>query len=153
MHPVIMGSLEEYLSGALRPSARQQFESHLATCRACREEFATMQQISLCFHSLKATEPPAVSPVFVARVMQSVQGQRPVAASFWNLFSLEPGFGKRVAFASLLTLAALGTFLVSREIEYAPGPVPMEALMATDGLPGSHSDRDRMLVTLTSYEP
>ena len=76
-----------------------------------------------------------------------------MAASFWNLFSLEPGFGKRVAFASLLTLAALGSVLVSRETDYTPGPPPMEAIMAVESSPGSHSDRDRMLVTLTSYEP
>jgi hypothetical protein len=58
-----------------------------------------------------------------------------------------------VAFASLLTLAILGSFLVSRETEYGPADVPMEALMATESAPESRSNRDRMLVTLTSYEP
>ena len=76
--------------------------------------------------------------------------------SFWSLFSLDPGFGRRVVFASLLTLAVLGSYLVSRETEYIAAPSP-EAVMAIDQSPaqdlGAARDRDMMLVTLTSYEP
>src|SRR5262245_7815645 len=115
MHSVIMESLEEYLSGALRPLARQTFESHLTTCQACREELEVMRHISQCFHSLRAAEALEPPPAFATRVMHSVRGQQHAAPSFWGFFSLEPGFGRRVAFASLLTLAALGSFLVSRE--------------------------------------
>ena len=153
MHPVIVESLEEYLSGTLSVAARQRFESHLSSCPACREELETMQQISQCFHALRAAETLQPSPGFAAAVMQSLPGQLEGAPSFWSFFSLDPGFGRRVAFASLLALAALGTLLVSREAEYGSGVVPMEVLMATENPSGSHSDRDRMLVTLTSYEP
>jgi len=53
-------------------------------------------------------------------------------------------------FASLLTLAVLGTVLVSRETAYAPAPTTPEAVMANDqGSPTA----DRMLVTLAAYEP
>jgi hypothetical protein len=55
-----------------------------------------------------------------------------------------------VAFASLLTLAVLGTVLVSREESYEPAPPTPEAVMAADtGSPNA----DQMLVTLANYEP
>jgi hypothetical protein len=71
------------------------------------------------------------------------------APSLWNPFA-DFAFGRRVVFASLLTLAVLGTVLVSRETSYSPAPTTPEAVMANDqGSPTA----DRMLVTLTAYEP
>ena len=56
-------------------------------------------------------------------------------------------------FASLLTLAALGSYFVSSEIEYQGGPSP-EAVMAQQDSPTFESApaQDNMLVTLTAYE-
>jgi len=104
------------------------------------------EQIDLftCLRSVGAVEPP---PGFVARVMQEA-AQRP-APSLWSPFG-DFAFGRRVVFATLLTLAVLGTVLVSRESAYAPAPVTPAAVMANDqGSPTA----DRMLVTLTAYEP
>ena len=152
MHPVIIGNLEEYMSGTLLPGTLKEFEAHLQTCPECREEVRGMQEISTLFATLQPVEiQPSAS--FVARVMEQVTA--PPAPSFWSLFSLDPGFGRRVVFASLLTLAVLGSYLVSRETDYAPGPSP-EAIMASEQGPtpsGPLNDRDMMLVTLTSYEP
>jgi hypothetical protein len=71
------------------------------------------------------------------------------APSYWNSLG-DFAFGRRVVFASLLTLAVLGTVLVSREQAYAPNPTTPEAVMAdAAGSPNA----DQMLVTLTNYEP
>lgn len=113
-----------------------------------------MQEISTLFTSLKPVEEVQPAPGFAARVMQQVEAQ--ASTSIWNSFSLDFAFGRRVVFASLLTLAVLGSYLVTRETEYASGPPNPEVIMALDPSapsPGPSADRDRMLVTLTSYEP
>ena len=73
--------------------------------------------------------------------------------SIANLFGLDWAFGRRLVFASLLFLAVLGSYLVSRETRYAPEPSP-EAVMAQQDSPafGSAPGHDAMLVTLTAYE-
>jgi hypothetical protein len=52
-----------------------------------------------------------------------------------------------------MTLAVLGSYLVTRETGYAGGPSP-EAVMAQQNSPAfdSASAPDNMLVTLTAYE-
>jgi len=147
MHAVIINDLEEYLSGHLPPSARDRFQAHVEKCGECRREVDEIQESTRLLRSLKpagAVDPP---PSFVAQVMQTV-AERPVA-SFWRVFG-DFTFGRRVVFASLLTLAVLGTVLVSREQAYAPNPTTPEAVMAdAAGSPNA----DQMLVTLASYEP
>jgi len=147
MHAVIIHDLEEYLSGSLPPSARERFQAHLKTCGACRVEVDEMRQATGLLATLKvdgSVDPPAS---FVARVMQDVAG-RPTPF-FWSLFG-DFAFGRRVVFASLMTLAVLGTVLVSREEAYQPAPPTPEAVMAADtGSPNA----DQMLVTLANYEP
>ena len=153
MHPVIIGNLEEYMSGTLMPASLREFESHLQTCPACREEVRGMREISTFFTTLQPAGELVPPAGFASRVMRQVAAQP--APSFWSLFSLDPGFGRRVVFASLLTMAVLGSYLVSRETEYAPSPSP-EAIMASDqgaAPQEQQGDRDKMLVTLTSYEP
>ena len=66
--------------------------------------------------------------------MQQVGAERP-APSFASLFALDFAFGRRLVFASLLTLAVLGTYLVSRESLDPRGPTP-EAIMAQQESPG-----------------
>lgn len=148
MHQVIVDDLEEYLSGALPAGPRRQFEAHLETCEECRREATSMVEISGYFEPLRPGEALEPASGFYARVMQQVRTHEP-ALSFWSLFSLDPGFGRRIAFASLLTLAVLGGFLVSRESDYGTGPPSPETVMAEQG----SSDRGSMLVTLASYEP
>jgi anti-sigma factor RsiW len=154
MHPVILESLEDYLAGVLAPAEKQRLDAHLETCDRCRQELKGMQEISTLFASLVPGEAVEPAPGFAARVMQQV-GQRS-STSIWSLFTLDLAFGRRVVFVSLLTLAILGSYLVTRETEYAAGPPSPEAIMALDQSvpePGQSADRDRMLVTLTSYEP
>jgi len=148
MHAVIINDLEQYLSGRLPPSALNRFQAHLATCGECRREVDEIQESTRLLRSLKpagAVDPP---PSFVAQVMQTVAA-RLAAPSYWSVFG-DFAFGRRVVFASLLTLAVLGTVLVSREEAYAPNPTTPEAVMAdAAGSPNA----DQMLATLASYEP
>ena len=147
MHAVIIDDLEEFLSGALPQAELDRFQAHLETCATCRREVGEVRQSSGLLAALKSDgtiEPP---PGFVAQVMQNV-AQRPVL-SFWSAFT-DFAIGRRVVFASLLTLAVLGTVLVSREEAYAPEPPTPAAVMATETQSPNES---QMLVTLASYEP
>jgi anti-sigma factor RsiW len=147
MHGLIVDDVEDYLSGTLLPSSQRRFQAHLETCSECRLEIQGMQDVAGLFATLKSAEPLEPSPSFVARLMQEVALQ-PVP-SLWTPFA-DFAFGRRIVFATLLTLAVLGTVLVSRETSYAPAPTTPEAVMAIDQ---SSPTADRMLVTLTGYEP
>jgi anti-sigma factor RsiW len=152
MHAVVMDSLEGYLSGTLEPAVEKPIEAHLSTCAACREEVRSMQDASHLFVSFRSKEALAPSAGFYAGVMQRVEAQRP-APSFASLFALDFVFGRRLVFASLMMLAVMGTYLVSREVDYSAGPTP-EAVMAQQESPAFESApaQDNMLVTLTAYE-
>lgn len=152
MHAVVMQSLEEYLAGALEPAARRKIETHLEGCESCREEIGSMREVSQWFGSLRVEEPVAPSSAFFARVMAQV-GRQNAVPSMTNMLSFGFAFGRRLIFASLLTLAVLGTYLVSRETSYPTGPSP-EAILAQQESPAFDSApaQDNMLVTLTAYD-
>lgn len=83
-----------------------------------------------------------------------IENQRKEA---WGLFSPGAVFFRRVAFASLLLLAGLGSYLVSHESSFT-GDVAAgrdaAAIMAAHDTGLAHSassDRDRMLVALATY--
>jgi len=145
MHQVILVRLEEYLSGS--PSPRE-FTAHLESCEECGAEVREMLELSGALRAIRDPEPLAPPPGFYARVTQRIEAKRP--RSFWSLFWLEPAFGKRVAFASLMTLAILGTYLVSHETEYSSGPSNPAAIMAQQS---TGENPDTMLATLASYQP
>jgi anti-sigma factor RsiW len=153
MHAVVMESLEEYLSGSLKPAAHRDIEAHLNSCAACREEVAGMQEISALFRELTPQQVMEPSPGFYNRVMRQVGGRK-AAPAFASLFSLDLAFGRRVVFASLLVLAALGGYLVSHESEFPGGPSP-ELVMAQQDSPSFDAApaHEAMLATMTSYEP
>jgi anti-sigma factor RsiW len=153
MHAVVLESLEEYLAGALTPAERKEIEAHLSTCEFCREELRSMQEVSQLLVSLRSEEALEPTPGFYARVMSQIGEQKTLAPTFASLFALDFAFGRRLVFASLLTLAVLGSYLISRESSYPAGPSP-EAVMAQQELPAFNSAPapDNMLVTLTAYE-
>lgn len=145
MHQVILDRLEQYLTGT--PGSRE-FTAHLESCPECRTEVSEMQELSSAFAALRAPEEITPRAGFYARVAERVEQQRP--RSFASLFWLDPVFGKRVAFASLMILAVLGSYLISRETDYSAGPTNPEAVMAQQA---PAQDPDVMLATLASYEP
>jgi len=154
MHTVVMESLEEYLAGALEPAAQREIEAHLNTCHSCREEVESMREVSQLFGSLRSDEVFETAPAFCTRVLAQVSERKAAAIpAFANLFGLDFAFARRLIFASLLTLAGLGSYLITRESAYATSPSP-EAVMAQQDSPAFDSApaQDNMLVTLTDYE-
>jgi anti-sigma factor RsiW len=150
-----MDSLEEYLSGTLEPGELRVVEAHLGACPFCRDEMNGMEQVSTLFGSLRPEEGVAPSPQFYARVVGRVQAaQQQAAPSFATFFTLDFAFGRRLVFASLLTLAAAGSFLVAREAVVPSGGISPHVVMAQQDSPGFETGQapDNMLVTLTAYE-
>jgi len=155
MHAVVMEGLEGYLSGSLEPAVRRQIEAHLDTCSSCREEVSSMREISQLFHSLQTEETPAESwqpsPGFYGGVLRQIDAQAKPSTNWlfrWNL-----AFGRRLVFASLLTLAVLGGYLATHEPESRGMPSP-DAILAQQDSPSFDAvpAHDNMLVTLTAYE-
>jgi predicted anti-sigma-YlaC factor YlaD len=154
MHHTIQDGLEDFLAGTAGNNDRARIEAHLADCAECRQEVALMREMSELFSSLRSPEPPVPAPGFYARVSNLIDQQQP--ESSWAFF-LEPVFGKRLALASLLLLATLGTVLMTRETEeYAFGPSPEMILAVEHDAPmvesGPAMDRDQMLFTLASHK-
>jgi predicted anti-sigma-YlaC factor YlaD len=153
MHAVVMESLEEYLAGTVEPAVLRDIEAHLKTCESCREEIEGMQQVSVWMNALRVEEAVAPPVGFFARVMQQVGDRKPVP-TFSSLFSLDLAFGRRLAFACLLTLAVLGSYLVTWE-SGEPALQSPEAIMAQQDAPSFDSAQahEAMLATLSRYEP
>jgi anti-sigma factor RsiW len=155
LHDIVVDEIERHLSG----NASRAFHDHLDECPGCRAELAAMTDISELMRDLRLAPEAAAQPPlgFYNRVANRiVEDQRREA---WGLFSPGAAFFRRVAFASLLLLAGLGSFLVTRETSYvasAPvvssdsGPgVAIEHDLSDDHAPSA--DRDRMFVTLATF--
>jgi hypothetical protein len=150
MHDIVVDELERHLSG----NASRAFYDHLDLCESCRTEIAGMDELSALLRELRPAESrvdePQPSPYFYNRVTWHIVENQPRVA--WGLFSPGTAFFRRVAFASLLLLAGLGSFLVSREASFSG--TDAAAIMAQHDPAISHTesaDRDRMLVTLATY--
>ena len=148
MHDIVMNELEKHFTG----DAPQAFYDHLENCVRCRDEVAEMDNISLVLHDLRSHTDTAPEPPlgFYNRVAGNIVDRQNKEA--WGLFSPGAAFFRRIAFASLLLLAGLGSFLVTRE---APeGGSDAAAIIAAHDPTAAHSesaDRDRLLVTLADY--
>lgn len=152
MHAAVMESLEDYLAGSLNPAERHRIEAHLKQCEMCREEVAAMEEASLLFGELRGGVALEPNPGFYAGIIRRVEQNRP-APALGSFFAFDLAFGRRLVFACLLTLAVLGSYLISRETGYSGSPSP-ETVMAQQDSPafGSAPGHDAMLVTLTAYE-
>ena len=144
MHQMIVDRLEDYLAGA--SNIPREFTAHLEGCAECRTEVSQMREIGAAFEALRDPAELAPAPDFYARLNILIEDRQ--ARSFWRLFSWEPVFGRRMAFASLMALFLLGSFLVSRESEYAAGPTSPEQLIAHQE---PSENPDAMLATLVGY--
>jgi anti-sigma factor RsiW len=152
MHAAVIDRLEDYLAGTLDPAGKREFEAHLNGCEFCREEVQSFEGISECLTSLRSEEVFEPSLGLYARIVEEA-GREQTVPVFASFFSWNFAFGRRLVFASLLTLAILGSYLVSRESAYTSGPSP-ETVMAQQESPAFESApaQDNMLVTLTTYE-
>jgi anti-sigma factor RsiW len=150
MHQIIQDGLEDYLTGTLNGANRTEFDAHLQSCPECRVEVEAMKEVSSLFAALRVEETEAVAPApgFYAKLTEYVEQRE--ESSIWTLL-FQPAFARQVAMASLLFLAVVGGFLMSRESEIAPMPTA-EQVMASDQLGNEDQSRGQMLVTLASYE-
>lgn len=167
MHDIVVDELEKHLSGGgVYRSASRAFYAHLESCAECRSEVAQMDDLSLLLRELRI-EPafaaesgmqaaaaveaaPQPSLGFYNRVRNRIV-EKPQREA-WGLLSPGTAFFRRIAFASLLLLAGLGSFLVTRESSVSG--TDAAAIMAQHDPTAAHtdkSDRDRMLVTLATW--
>jgi hypothetical protein len=148
MHDIVLNELESHFDG----DAPQSFYDHLDQCAECRSEIAAMEEVASVFQDLKPEPDSAPLPRlgFYNRVVGDIVDQQKKEA--WGLFSPGAAFFRRVAFASLLVLASLGSFLVTRES--SEGGADAASIMAQQDTQGAHTqgaDRDKILLTLASY--
>jgi len=151
MHAVVMESLEEYLSGVLEPAVRRRIEAHLNECASCRAGMDGMAGVSSLFGALR-NQACEAAPGFYARVVERIEATS-AAPSLAGLFAFDLVFARRLAFSCMLTLAVLGSVLVSRELAYRGSFTP-DAVLAQDSAAASGSAlaQDNMLLALTAYE-
>ncbi|MGB6943180.1 MAG: hypothetical protein WBE37_12335 [Bryobacteraceae bacterium] len=126
MHQEIRHNLEDYLrgSGSKLPA---EFHAHLGECRECSDELRSLEAQSQLLRSLAGPREMEPRAGFYARVMERIEVQ---PASIWSVF-LDRKFGFRLAVASAVLVALLGTYLVTSEPngpEFAASP----AVVLTD---------------------
>jgi hypothetical protein len=169
MHDIVVDELESHLSGGgVYKNASRAFYAHLDVCAGCRAEVAEMDDLSMLLRELRwdaesaaenaagngseymAQALPKPSLGFYNQIRYRILEKQQKEA--WGLFSPEAAFFRRIAFASLLLLAGLGSFLVTRESSFSG--MDAAAIMAQHDPAAVHSeasDRDRMLVTLATW--
>jgi len=148
MHSIIESGLEDYLDGR----SNQQFETHLESCHSCKAEIAAIQQVSAALINFRSEAPPDPSLGFQSRVMRKVAERD--ASSVWSVFRIDPGLARKLAFGSLLSLAALGGYLFTgTEDSMAKADRTPEAVMASHDTnsPNQQQHLDGMLLTLATY--
>jgi len=146
MHDVVVNELEDHLAGNASPA----FHGHLANCQTCRAEVESIARVSEMFAELRSPEAVEASPFFYTRVASGIV--RHESTNYWGLLAPGAAFFRRVAFASLLLLAGLGSYLVMREGDISG--TDAVTIMAQHDVTADHAasaDRDLMLMTLASY--
>lgn len=155
MHDVVRRQLEEILEGPESRASIDEARRHLEACEPCRREVEQMQWQARLLHGLRTPVESAPQPGFYARVMARVEAQRDqsVLAAF-----LDPGFARRLVFASLAAAVGFGAYLIYAERKPAfetIGPVRLIAAEApSSGQLGADPRRDRevMLLAVASYQ-
>jgi hypothetical protein len=152
MHDEILNELEGYLSGE---DVSRSFTRHLEDCPPCAQEVGEMEQISLALHSFRIEETEAVTPSlgFYAKVSRTIEAEQ--KSPLWGLFAPDLQFFRQVAFASLMLLAVLGSYLVSRESDFSTALNAEQATLTEHNSTVPHespADRQHILVTLAAYE-
>jgi hypothetical protein len=152
MHDEILNELEGFLSGE---AVSRSFTRHLENCPSCAHEVDEMQQVSLTLQSLHIEETEAITPSlgFYAKVTRTIEAEQ--KSPLWGLFAPDLQFFRKVAFASLMLMAVLGSYLVSRESDYTTSLGAEQASLTEHNSTLPHespADRQHILVTLAAYE-
>lgn len=152
MHEPIKQGLEEFLAGRSGAAQREleppeEFHRHLAECADCRSMVAEMRAHQALLVELKAPEIDGPAPGFYARVLERIEAQAS-ASSFWSIF-LEPSFGRRLLYASLVLFVVLGSAVWktagNASLDHA-NPVHIMAGADLPAATGEDPGRDRTVV-------
>jgi hypothetical protein len=148
MHQLIRKNLEEYLKHSVSEIPAE-FHRHLGECRDCASELRGLEAQSHLLRSLRGSQDAEPRAGFYARVMGRIEAQQPF--SIWSVF-LDRKFGFRLAVASGMLAALLGTYLVTSEPGGSEaGVAPSVAMSGIPGDTGEQQQRDAVLVDLASY--
>ncbi len=148
MHDIVAEQFDDHRNGR----ASQALYEHLAVCPDCVAELAELEQVTNALHEFRPDTDsiPAPSLGFYNRVACRIREDE--QSQSWSFFSPGIAFFRRVAFASLLLLAGLGSYLVTREA--AEPEADAVSIMAQHDVLQSHpesSDRDNLLFALANY--
>jgi anti-sigma factor RsiW len=112
MDDLMKENLEDHLAGMLAGERKSEFEAYLAKHPKAAEELARFEESAELLRMLRSEDGDEMSlrpaPGFYGRVMRQVNDERGVP--FWMVF-LEPLLLRRLAFASLMWLALLGSYI------------------------------------------
>jgi hypothetical protein len=120
-----------------------------------------MEQMSLSLRSFRLegidaeaeAEAPLPSLGFYAKVVRNIEAEQ--KSPLWGMFAPDLQFFRKVVFASLMLLAVLGSYLVSRESDYATSQSTEQATLTEHDSTVPHespADRQYILVTLAAFE-
>jgi anti-sigma factor RsiW len=150
MHDEIRNELEGYLSGEVNRS----FARHLEECPPCAGEVEDMKEVSEALHCLRADAAAFTpDPGFYARLAQRIDAEE--KTPLWGLFAPDLQFFRKVAFASLMMLAMLGSYMVSRQSDYGAALDQGRATLTEHNSQIPHdspADRQHIMVTLATYD-
>ncbi len=108
MDQFVKDNLETYLSGELDERQKAEWDAHLAAHPAAARQVALHEETASMLRELRPPEDDwSGAPGFYDRLAERIEEQRRIP--FWSVF-LQPPFGRRLAFASLMWLALLGSF-------------------------------------------
>ena len=156
MDQFLKDNLEAYLSGELDDDRKAEWNASLAAYPAAARQVALYEKTASMLRELRPPEDNwSGAPGFYDRLAERIEEQQRIP--FWSVF-LQPPFGRRLAFASLMWLALLGSYFVTftdpadsqkRVVEAflveEPSPVH-KVRLGTD----LHENRSSMLATLIS---
>ena len=111
MDQFLKDNLETYLSGELHERQKAEWDAYLAAHPAAAQQVALHEETASMLRELRPPEDNGSgAPGFYDRLMDRIEEQRRIP--FWSVF-LQPPFGRRLAFASLMWLALLGSYFVT----------------------------------------
>ncbi len=112
MREFVRDQLEDCLSGALPSQEQAKLEAFLKENPAEAKELALFEESDQLLKALRLPQDEILEPepTFYARLMQQIESEREIP--FWEVF-LQPAFGRRLAFGSLMWLALLGGYVAT----------------------------------------
>lgn len=151
MHDEIRSELEEYLSEG---TVSRSFTQHLENCPPCAREVEEMAQVSEVLQVFRESTEPVAPPLgFYSKVASRIESEEKLP--LWGLFVPDLQFFRKIAFASLMLLAVLGSYLVSREADLGASASAEQATLTEHNGTVPHdspADRQHIMVTLANYE-